>query len=233
MLGTKNIIIEKWGTKSQKKSLEGLIPKWPIFIGIKNIFKPKNYYHFQFPTFWKYVWCVIFIFMFHPPSNMTHSLKASQSDHLHLNPLKAPPSTSLSSQSAHLLTPTTIKHHKTTPPQSTTICTSTLKPPPPIIALHQPTSHHHEAIVPASPPLCQVWGKLATRLNLLTTTTCFLMMQDFTRFSCIANRNKNSNKVRKQNRHWRRRVMEGLREAREIEGLHPLPVFLQPFVPHF
>ena len=43
MIGTKNIILKKRMTKNRKKNLEGLKLKRPIFIGIKNIFKPIVY----------------------------------------------------------------------------------------------------------------------------------------------------------------------------------------------
>ena len=41
MTGTKNLIIEKRGTKIKAKILEEPKPKLPIFIGTKNIFKPN------------------------------------------------------------------------------------------------------------------------------------------------------------------------------------------------
>ena len=47
MIGTKNIILKKRRTKSQKKILEGLKPKQNIFTETKNIFKPDLYHNFN------------------------------------------------------------------------------------------------------------------------------------------------------------------------------------------
>ena len=52
MIRTKNLIIEERRIKIKAKILKGPKSKWSIFLGTKDIFKSKNYYHqFKFINF--------------------------------------------------------------------------------------------------------------------------------------------------------------------------------------